>query len=91
MSKRVWLVPLDVAQIDRLIAALDSRLYEDAQNNDWPVNSGYVLDPRLDRLESEGPLTTMEEEICAALDEHDALERMLRAFTLADGRLGGAS
>lgn len=83
-NERQWLVPLTAGQIRLLRSAIDSHLYEQANNNDWPVNSGFVLDPRLDRLASDGPLTTMESEIVEALDEHDALDGLLQAFDIAD-------
>jgi hypothetical protein len=84
MSDRQWLVPLTGDQIRLLRSAIDSHLYETAGNNGWPVNSGYVLDPRLDRLASEGPLSDDEVEICEALDEHDKLDGVLRDFDVAD-------
>ena len=89
MSKqpRRWLVPLTAAQIDHLISAIDSRLHEDANDAGWPVNSGYVIDPRLDRAASDRPLDDDERAACEAIDEHDALEHMLREFTNAENEL----
>lgn len=88
---RKWLVPLDADQIALLRSAVDSHVYEQAGNEGWPVNSGYVLDPRLDRMESEGPLSDEEQAICEALDEHDALDRLLAEFQSADEALSKES
>lgn len=64
-------------QIRLLVDAVDSHLYERAPEG-APRNSGFVLDPRLDRDEDE-PLTDDEQEIATFLDAHDAIDRILTA------------
>ncbi len=89
-EQRTWLVPLTGDQVRLLRSAIDSHLYEQATNNGWPVNSGFVLDPRLDfdrthtARKAQAPLTEEEAEIVEALDEHDKLDALLRDFDVTD-------
>lgn len=96
-AERVWLVPLTIDQIRLLRSCIDSHLYEHASNEGWPVNSGFVLDPRLDferthtERKAQAPLTEEEAAIVEALDEHDALDALLGEFDRADEQLDNES
>jgi hypothetical protein len=79
-----WLVPLTGDEIRLLRGAVDSHLYETFGNEGWATNDGYPIDPRMDRLKSDPPLTEAERAACDAIDEHDALDRMLRDFDCHD-------
>jgi len=83
---KVLTVSLEVDQILTLWTALDSWLYESAPD-DWR-NDGGVLDPRLCQRDlSDEDDRAVADEVIDLIDQHDAIEKVLRVTLAAAGEL----